>query len=130
MAKQTKSMSEIIESYRPKYFKHVIIPTDETLKQLKDESFDLSSLDTIHNDGLVEQATKAKYYEFERDIIKHAKEPTRLEDGIVLSRRMVTKTDKSLAAVGIGRFTYNDVNYVSIRLRYDAFHIIEIFILQ
>lgn len=127
--KKIESLSGLVTSHRPKYFKHKYIMTDENLRKLEEEGYDLSELDTIKNDELVNCALNSIYKEYERTIIGKAKEPTRMEDGIIISKKMVTKADKKLLSLGIGRFEHNNVQYVSIRLRYELFDIIEIFIL-
>ena len=124
------TLSSIVESHRPKNFKHKYIMSDENLRILEKEHFDLSTLDTINNDNITRIAVETPYKEYERTIIGKAKEPTSLEDGIIISKKMVTKSDKKLLSVGIGRFEYDNTNYVSIRLRYEQFDIIEIFILN
>lgn len=124
------TLSSIVESHRPKNFKHKYIMSDENLRILEKEHFDLSTLDTINNDNITRIAVETPYKEYERTIVGKAKEPTSLEDGIIISKKMVTKSDKKLLSVGIGRFEYDNTNYVSIRLRYEQFDIIEIFILN
>ena len=123
-------LSQLIESHRPKNFKHKYILTDENLCKLEEEGYDLSALDTINNDEIVQAAVAAPYKEYERTIIGKAKEPTTLEDGIIVSKKMVTKADKKLLSVGVGRFELNNVEYVSFRLHYELFDIIEVFILN
>ena len=104
--------------------------SDDNLRLLEQEGFDLSTLDTINDDELTRIASETPYTEYERTIIGKAKEPTTLEDGIIISKKLVTKADKKLQSIGIGRFEFNGINYVSIRLRYEQFDIIEIFILS
>lgn len=123
-------LSQLIESHRPKNFKHKYIMTDENLRKLEEENYDLSKLDTIQNDDITKCAIEANYKEYDRTIIGKAKEPTPLEDGIIISKKMVTKSDKKLLSLGVGRFEYNNTEYVSIRMRYELFDIIEIFILS
>lgn len=130
MAKKQESLSQMIESHRPKNFKHKYLMTDDILRKLEEENYDLSLLDTIHNDELTQLASEAKYKEYDSSIIGKADEPTSLEDGIILSKRMVTKVGKKLLSIGVGRFFYNDIEYVSIRMHYELFDIIEIFILN
>ena len=129
MAKQV-SLSQLIESHRPKYFKHKYIINDENLRLLEQEGCDLSSLDTIKNDEITKLAVEADYKEYDRTIIGKAKEPSALDDGIIISKKLVTKADKKLLSLGVGRFHHNETEYVSIRLRYEQFDIIEIFILN
>ena len=123
-------LSQLVESHRPKNFKHKYIMTDENLRKLEEENYDLSKLDTIQNDDITKCAIEANYKEYDRTIIGKAKEPTPLEDGIIISKKMVTKSDKKLLSLGVGRFEYNNTEYVSIRMRYELFDIIEIFILS
>ena len=123
-------LSQLVESHRPKNFKHKYIMTDEILRKLEEENYDLSKLDTIQNDDITKCAIEANYKEYDRTIIGKAKEPTPLEDGIIISKKMVTKSDKKLLSLGVGRFEYNNTEYVSIRMRYELFDIIEIFILS
>lgn len=130
MAKKQLTLSETIESHRPKFFKHKYLMTDENIRELENEGYDISKLDTIHNDDIVKAAVEAHYTEYERTIIGKAKEPTFMEDGIIISKKMVTKADKKLLSLGVGRFELNNTEYVSIRLRYEKFDIIEIFILN
>lgn len=123
-------LSQLVESHRPKFFKHKYIMSDENLRILEEEHFDLSTLDTINNDDITRCAIEANYKEYDRTIIGKAKEPSILDDGIIISKKMVTKADKKLLSLGIGRFEYDNTEYVSIRMRYEQFDIIEIFILN
>ena len=129
MAKQIP-LSQLIESHRPKYFKHKYIINDENLRILEQDGYDLSKLDTIKNDEITKLAIEADCKENDRTIVGKAKEPTPLNDGIIISKRLVTKADKKLLSLGVGRFHHDDTEYVSIRLRYEQFDIIEIFILN
>jgi hypothetical protein len=125
-----KTCKELIESHKPKNFKYRYIITDESLyKELENDQFDLNELDTIHNDNLVQQALSCEYKFYERDIVGKMKDPTYLDEGIVISKKMVTKSDKKLNKVGVGFFLYNNRKHVVIRMYYDRFDIIEIFIL-
>lgn len=125
-----KTGKELIESHKPKNFKYRYIITDESLyKELEHDNFNLDELDTIHNDVLVQEALQSEFKFYERDIIGKMKDPTYLEDGIVVSKKMVTKSDKKLNKVGIGCFEHNGRKHVVIRMYYDRFDIIEIFIL-
>lgn len=129
MAKKELSVEEIIESHKPKNFKYIIIPTEEFRKKIDESGYDKSNLDTINNPELTAAAIKAEFKEHDRDIIKRAKEPTRLDDGIVVSKQHVTKSDKKLLSFGIGKFFHDNRNYVAFRMKYESFDIIEIFIL-
>lgn len=123
-------LSQMIESHRPKYFKHKYIMSDENLRILENEGYDLSCLDTIKNDEITLCAINTQYKEYDRTIIGKAKEPTALDDGIIVSKKLVTKADKKLLSFGIGRFEHNNIEYVSFRLHYELFDILEIFILN
>lgn len=128
--KKQLSLSETIESHKPKNFKYYFdIHDDETLIELEKQGFNLAELDTINNTNLIQHAKNASYKYYERDIISHAKEPTILENGVMIIKKMATKTDKKLSQVGVGFFECDDVSYVSIKLCYELFDIYEIFIL-
>lgn len=130
MAKKELSMSEIIESHKPKNFKYCYIITDNTVfDKLHEEAYELSNLDTIQNDELVQEAVNATYTEHDRETLSHAKRPTILDGNIIMSKEMVTKADKKLKSVGTAFFEYHDIRYMSLRMRYEQFDIIEIFIL-
>lgn len=130
MAKQSLPVNEIIESHKPKNFKYRFIITDESVyDELQSLQYDLSNLDTINDDELIQEALKADYTWYERDVVKRAKEPTIFENGVILSKKMVTKTDKKLIKIGTGFFEFRNLRYVSIRMVYERFDIIEIFIM-
>jgi hypothetical protein len=130
MAKQTLPMDEIIESHKPKNFKYRFIITDDTVyDELEKLQYDLSNLDTINDDELIQEALAASYTWYERDVVKRAKEPTIFENGVILSKKMVTKTDKKLIKIGTGFFEFRNLRYVAIRMVYERFDIIEIFIM-
>lgn len=127
---KTVSIPELVESHKPKNFKYKYIMKDDTIyDQLIDASYDIDSLDTINDDMLIQEALKADYMEYQRDIVAKAKVPTILDNGVIVSKKMVTKADKKLLCVKIGFFDYNNIHYVSIKLCYEKFDIIEIFIL-
>ena len=129
MAKEKKSISEIVNDHKPKNFKFkFIFKDDEILKELESENYDISSTDTICNDELVQLAYQSEFRYFEREVVGKAKEPTDVGDGIVISKQLITKADKKLQQIGIGYFSMNDVNYVCIKFMYERFDIIEIFI--
>lgn len=128
--KKEINVRDLVESHRPKNFKYkFIFNNDDILDELNDMGYDLSRLDTINDDTLVQEALKADYTEYGRDIVARAKEPTILGDGVIVSKKMVTKADKKLLAVLLGFFEYNNMRHVAIRLRYEKFDIVEIFIL-
>ena len=130
MAKQSLPVNEIIESHKPKNFKYRFIITDESVyDELQSLQYDLSNLDTINDDELIQEELKADYTWYERDVVKRAKEPTIFENGVILSKKMVTKTDKKLIKIGTGFFEFRNLRYVSIRMVYERFDIIEIFIM-
>lgn len=130
MAKKELSMSELIQTHKPKNFKYRFILTDDTAyDELLKDDFDMELLDTIKDDDLVQAALQANFKEYDREIAAHAKQPTIMEDGIVVAKEMVTKTDKKLQSVGIGFFEHNQFKYVAVRMRYVRFDILEIFIL-
>lgn len=129
MAKEKKSISEIVNDHKPKNFKFkFIFKDDEILKELEAEKYDLSETDTICNDELTQAAYQSEFRYFEREIVGKAKEPTDVGDGIVISKQLITKADKKLQQIGIGYFSLNNVNYVCIKFMYERFDIIEIFI--
>lgn len=130
--KKELSMVEIIESHKPKNFKYKYLITDDSIyDELIDNNYDLDQLDTIQNDELVQEALKADYKEYQSNIIGKAKEPTILDsdNGIIISKKMITKTGKKLLGILIGFFDHNRIHYISIKLRYEKFEILEIFIL-
>lgn len=131
MAKKIESYGELVESHKPKNFKYkYIFHDDEVLKALETEQYDISSLDTIVNDELVNQALQSTVFTtYERETVARAKEPTILENGVIISKRMVTKADKKLKGVHVGPFTYNGTQYIAVKLEYEKFEILEIFIL-
>lgn len=123
-------ISEVVESHRPKNYKYFYIMHDDaTYTDLQNEGYDIANLDTIKNPHLIEAAQKASYKYYEREIVARAKEPTVLEKGVILSKKMATKTDKKLTQVGVGFFEHDDVSYVAVKLCYEKFDILEIFIL-
>ena len=128
--KKELSLPEIMEAHKPKTFKYYFdIHNDEDLIELEKEKYDINSLDTIRNPELIKAAKEAVYKYYEREIVSHAKEPTIFENGVLLTKKMATKTDKKLSQVGLGYFTFQDVSYVSVKLCYEKFDIYEIFIL-
>lgn len=134
MAKETKSISEIVESHKPKNFKFKFyFKDDEIIKQLESENYDMSSIDTIKNDDLTNKAyNETEFTNYTREILGKAKEPTTLsedfEDGIIISKKMITKADKKLQNIGVGYYDFNNVTYLIIKLQYERFDILEIFI--
>lgn len=130
MAKKEVPLKDLVESHRPKNFKYYYhFHSDDDLIQLEKDGFDISSLDTIQNSTLINEAMKATFKYYDRDIVAHAKEPTILERGVIMTKKMVTKADKKLSQVGIAFFSLNNVEYIAARFCYERFDIYEIFIL-
>ena len=132
MAKKL-SAPETIMSHLPKKHKYkIFIKDEEFLKELTESNFDKSLLDTINNDPLVNTGyNQTSFDSYERDTVSKAKEPTIVDKdkGIVLSKQLITKTDKKLLKVDIKSLTYNESNYVIIKFVYEKFDIVEIFLL-
>lgn len=126
-SKKTLTPEELVESHKPKNFKYKYIFNDEEfLNELSSSGYDMSSLDTIDNDHLVEAALSTNFIMYERTIVGKAKEPSILDDGVVISKKMVTKADKKLLGLYVGFFDYN-TKHIAIKLHYEKFDIIEIF---
>lgn len=123
------SGDELIISHLPKNYKYYLEITDNTLEDELSEDFDWSLLDTIDNPELIYEAKNASYTLYDRSTVASAKKPTILDDGVILSKKLATKTDKKLHNVGVGFFTYDGFRYVSTKLIYDRFNIYEIFCL-
>lgn len=130
MAKKEKPLTEIVETHKPKNFKYYYYFHDpEDLVRLEQAGYDVSSLDTICNTELTTCARQASFKYYEREIVAHAKDPVVLERGVVMTKKMATKTDKKLSQVGVAFFTLHDVEYVTVKLCYEKFDIYEIWIL-
>ena len=131
MATKAKlSASETVESHKPKNYKYKYIIKDESMwDELREQEYDESTLDTINDTDLTLSAINADFKEYPREVVARAKEPTIMDDGVIVSKKMATKTDKKLQNVGIGFFTHEDIRYVCVKLIYERFDIIEIFIL-
>lgn len=126
-AKKELTPEELVDSHKPKNFKFKFIFNDDDLiKSLMDNHYDMSTLDTICDDELVEKALGAEFTMYERTIIGKAKEPSVISDGVIISKKMVTKADKKLLGVYVGFFEHNTKHLV-IKLHYEKFDIIEIF---
>lgn len=126
-SKKTLTPEELVESHKPKNFKYKYIFNDEDfLNELLSSGYDMSSLDTIDDDHLVEAALSTNFTMYERTIVGKAKEPSILDNGVVISKKMVTKADKKLLGLYVGFFDYN-TKHIAIKLHYDKFDIIEIF---
>ncbi len=118
---------KLVEDHKPKNFKFKFIITDEKLiDELNEKGYDMSSLDTINNDTLINEALQAECKEYDRTIIGKAKQPTIFEDNTMITKKMVTKADKKLLGVYMGMFG-TDSQHVVLKLRYERFDIIEIF---
>ena len=129
-SKKTLTPEELVESHKPKNFKYKYIFNDEEfLNELSSSGYDMSSLDTIDDDHLVEAALSTNFTMYERTIVGKAKEPSILDDGVVISKKMVTKADKKLLGLYVGFFDY-DTKHIAIKLHYEKFDIIEIFNLK
>lgn len=126
-SKETLTPEKLVESHKPKNFKYKYIFNDEKfLNDLLSSGYDMSSLDTIDDDHLVEAALSTNFTMYERTIVGKAKEPSILDNGVVISKKMVTKADKKLLGLYIGFFDYN-TKHIAIKLHYEKFDIIEIF---
>ena len=126
-SKKTLTPEELVESHKPKNFKYKYIFNDEEAQnELSSSGYDMSSLDTIDDDHLVEAALSTNFTMYERTIVGKAKEPSILDDGVVISKKMVTKADKKLLGLYVGFFDYN-TKHIAIKLHYEKFDIIEIF---
>lgn len=125
------TISEIVESHKPKHFKYKYIINDDAIyDELNEQHYDIESLDTINDDMLVQEALRSEFIEYKKEDMFHkAKEPTVFDNGVIISRKMVTKADKKLKSTFLGYFKYENRNYVALKLRYEKFDIIEIFIL-
>lgn len=127
MAKKEVTPGELVDSHKPKNFKFKYIFTDPSLlDELIEIGYDVSTLDTICDDELVNAALGAECKRYDREIIGKAKNPTIRDDGIIISKKMVTKADKKLHAVYLGFFNYH-TQHVVVKLEYERFTIIEIF---
>jgi hypothetical protein len=126
-----KTISEIIDGCKPKNFKFKFIFTDSTvLDELVEANYDMTTLDTINDNELIEASNYLdEEKEYDNEIFGKAKEPTIMDDGIILNRKMVSKVGKVLQKVKLGFFTYNEKRYIKITMVYERFEIIEIFVL-
>lgn len=131
MAKAKEDISVLVSKSIPRNFKYkFIIKTDEDFDSLSDNTeFDMSKLDTINNDALVRRAIETEHHIYDSTVIGKATKPTLLDNGIILSKKLVTKVGKALDGVGVGFFEFEETHYVSIKLMYERYDIYEIFIL-
>lgn len=126
--KPEKTIGEIVDDHKPKNFKFKYIFKDEEyFKELLKSEYDVMSLDTICDDKLVEAALQAEYQLYDSSIVGKAKEPSFLDNGIIISKKLVTKAGKKLLNLGVAFFMYNGYHYIGIKLIYEKFDIIEIF---
>ena len=130
MAKEKDPVTKVVDDHKPKNYKFkYIIKDDALLKELEDSNYDLSSLDTINDTDLTVAAMNSTFKEYPREVVASSKKPTQIEDGVLLFKKMTTKTDKKLQNVCVGFFSHNNLRYVCIKFVYERFDIIEIFIL-
>ena len=123
--------SDLVESHKPKNFKFFYNLKDESLiKELEETHYDISSLNTINNDELIQAALASDFTDkYDREVIKQANVPTVLDEGIILSKQLATKADKKLEKVLKSIFIFGQDRYVAIKLQYEKFDIIQIFVL-
>lgn len=127
MAKEPVDVVKLVDDHKPKNFKFKFIITDNTLiDELNEKNYDMSSLDTINNEALVNEALQCQCKEYDRTIVGKAKQPTIFDDNTMITKKMVTKADKKLLGVFMGIFG-NNSQHIVIKLRYERFDIIEIF---
>ncbi len=120
---------ELIKSHLPKNYKYYIHIKDLTLENEFSDEFDWKLLDTINDSALINLAKETSYQYYERETVSSAKKPTILDKGVILSKKLATKTDKKLQNVGVGFFDYKGLRYVATKLVYERFDIYEIFCL-
>lgn len=127
MATKELTPQELVDTHKPKNFKFKYIFNDESLlNDLMNSDYDITQLDTICDDELVNAALSAECQMYDNTIIGKAKEPTIMDDGVIVSKKMATKAGKKLLGVYVGFFEYKTKRIV-IKLRYEKFDIIEIF---
>jgi hypothetical protein len=131
MSKKPIDPIQLVESHRPRNFKYFYNFTDESLVQeLEKLNYDISSLDLIKDPQLIQVALNAPYTEeFDRTVIGKANQPTVFDDGFVIAKQLITKADKKLQKIVKSIFQHQEVTYVSMKLVYQRFEIIQIFIL-
>lgn len=134
MAKKDLTPKELIISHLPKKVdKYKVIIKDADLDEAlkNDPEFDQSILDTINDDGLIDTGYNRTFNSYDRSTVSKAKEPTVIDEnkGIVVSKQLITKTDKKLLSVDVNTFPYNDNSYVMIKFVYEKFDIVEVFLL-
>lgn len=134
MATKELTPSELVMSHLPKKMEKykVIIKDVELFEALKnDPTFDMNVLDKINNDALVNAGYEQEFDSYDRSTVAKAKEPTIIDKdrGIVVSKQLITKTDKKLLSVDINTFNYNSNSYVMVKFVYEKFDIVELFLL-
>lgn len=129
MAKLT--IAELVETHKPKNFKYkYLIDDDNIYDELIALDYDLSTLDTIDNNELVDVALGTDFVmTFDRTAVSKANEPTILDDGVILSKNLITKADKKLLSIQTSEFVFNSIKHVALKFNYEYFSILEIFIL-
>jgi hypothetical protein len=125
--------AKFLKDFRPKNFKYKFIFTND---EFQEEILKLSSpeddtiqneLDTINSPELVMKALESEFISYGNNV-KKAKEPTLIDDGVFISKMMVSKTGKALLDVQSSHFSYDGNNYMAIKFVYEKFYILEIFI--
>lgn len=126
-----KNAYEFANDFKPKNFKYkFIFHDDEFLNELLSINNDIESFDTINDDELTYHATHdIEFLSYDRETVSKAKQPYILDNGVILSKKLIKKADKKLLSVNVGLFDYNNMNYVSIVFKYEKFDILEIFII-
>ena len=93
MSKLKMNIRELVESHTPTNFKYYInLKREEDLKALETLGYDLDNLNTIRQPDLIKRAIAATYKYYEREVVAHAKRPTIMENGVILNKKMATKT--------------------------------------
>lgn len=130
MMKEKQLMSDIINAHKPKGIKYEFLIKDEkVLNQLKEEGYDLGELSTINDEELVQAALLADTIDsFDRSIIKKATQPSLVGDGIIISKKLISKADKKLIRIDISKFELRNTQFIGIKFVYEMFDILEIFI--
>ena len=107
---------ELVNSHKPKNFKFCyVIHDNELLATLMDQKYDLDELDTVANPELLYAAKNAVYEWHDRADVAKAKEPTVLNNGVLLSKKMATKADKKLLS-----YVVSGYNTMHLSMGYDG----------
>lgn len=130
MAKKL-TIAELVETHKPKNVKYkYIINDDKVYDELVALDYDLSTLDTIDNNELVAAALSSDFVmTFDRTTVSKATEPTILDNGVILSKNLITKADKKLLSIQTSEFVFNSIKHIALKFNYKYFSILEIFIL-